>query len=39
LGMMPASAWSGIYDANGGYLVVKKDGTLSFKLNFQIRLK
>lgn len=81
LGMMPASAWSGRFDANGGYLVVKKDGeilcyhfydrnrfedylfsnaylerssttrhgyasiikeqdgTLSFKLNFQIRLK
>lgn len=81
LGMMPATAWSGRYDANGGYLVVKKDGdilcyhfydrnrfedylfansylersstsrheyasiikesdgTLSFKLNFQVRLK
>ncbi len=81
LGMMPATAWSGRFDANGGYLVVKKDGeilcyhfydrnrfedylfsnaylerssttrheyativkesdgTLSFKLNFQIRLK
>lgn len=81
LGMMPATAWSGKFDANGGYLVVKKDGeilcyhfydrnrfedylfsnaylerssttkhryasiveeddgTLSFKLNFQIRLK
>lgn len=81
LGMMPATAWNGKYDANGGYLVVKKDGeilcyhfydrnrfedylfsnaylersstsrheyatiireadgTLSFKLNFQIRLK
>lgn len=81
LGMMPATPWEGIYDANGGYLVVKKDGeilcyhfydrnrfeeylfsnaylerssttrheyasiikeadgTLSFKLNFQIRLK
>ena len=81
LGMMPATPWSGIYDANGGYLVVKKDGeilcyhfydrnrfedylfsnaylerssttrheyasiikevdgSLSFKLNFQIRLK
>lgn len=81
LGMMPASAWSGRFDANGGYLVVKKDGevlcyhfydrnrfedylysnaylerastsrheyaliikendsTLSFKLNFQVRLK
>lgn len=81
LGMMPATAWNGKYDANGGYLVVKKDGeilcyhfydrnrfedylftnaylerssttrheyativketdnTLSFKLNFQVRLK
>ena len=81
LGMMPATAWSGRFDANGGYLVVKKDGeilcyhfydrnrfedylfsnaylerssttrheyativkeidgTLSFKLNFQVRLK
>lgn len=81
LGMMPATAWNGQFDANGGYLVVKKDsdilcyhfydrnrfddylfsnaylerssttrheyasiiqetdGTLSFKLNFQIRLK
>ena len=81
LGMMPATAWSGKFDANGGYLVVKKDGeilcyhfydrnrfedylfsnaylersstsrheyasiikendgTLSFKLNFQVRLK
>lgn len=81
LGMMPATAWSGKVDANGGYLVVKKDGeilcyhfynrnrfedylfsnaylersstsrheyasivkendgTLSFKLNFQVRLK
>ena len=25
LGMMPATAWSGRFDANGGYLVVKKD--------------
>lgn len=81
LGMMPATAWNGQFDANGGYLVVKKngeilcyhfydrnrfedylfsnaylersstsrheygsiikenDGSLSFKLNFQIRLK
>lgn len=81
LGMMPATIWNGRYDANGGYLVVKKDGeilcyhfydrnrfedylfanaylersstnrhgygiiikeddgTLSFKLNVQIRLK
>lgn len=80
LGMMPASVWNGQFDANGGYLVVKKngeilcyhfydrnrfedylfsnaylersstsryeyasiikenDGTLSFKLNFQVRL-
>ena len=26
LGMMPATAWTGRFDANGGYLVVKKDG-------------
>lgn len=81
LGMMPATTWSGKFDANGGYLVVKKDGeilcyhfydrnrfedylfsnaylersstsrheyafiikendgSLSFKLNFQVRLK
>lgn len=81
LGMMPATAWDGKFEANGGYLIVKKngeilcyhfydrnrfedylftnaylerssttkheyasiikenDGTLSFKLNFQIRLK
>lgn len=28
LGMMPATAWNGRYDANGGYLVVKKDGEI-----------
>ena len=81
LGMMPATAWDGRLDANGGYLVVKgdgdilcyhfydrnrfedylfsnaylersstsrhnyasiikeEDGTLSFKINFQVRLK
>lgn len=81
LGMMPATPWTGKFDANGGYLVVKKDGdilcyhfydrnrfedylfsnaylersstkrheyasiikeadgTLSFKLNLQVRLK
>ena len=26
LGLMPASVWDGIYQANGGYLVVKEDG-------------
>ena len=26
LGMMPASVWDGVYQANGGYLVVKEDG-------------
>ncbi len=26
LGMMPATVWTGIYDATGGYLVVKEDG-------------
>lgn len=81
LGMMPATAWDGRFDANGGYLVVRQDGevlcyhfydrnrfedylfsnaylersstsrheyasiireddgTLSFKLNFQVRLR
>ncbi len=28
LGMMPATAWNGRFDANGGYLVVKKDGDI-----------
>lgn len=28
LGMMPSKKWSGRYDANGGYLVVKKDGEI-----------
>ncbi|MBR5551118.1 MAG: HpaII family restriction endonuclease [Muribaculaceae bacterium] len=28
LGMMPATAWSGKFDANGGYLVVKRDGEI-----------
>lgn len=26
LGMTPAKAWKGIYDANGGYLIVKENG-------------
>lgn len=26
LGMTPAKTWKGVYDANGGYLVVKEDG-------------
>ncbi|KAA6330025.1 hypothetical protein EZS27_021229 [termite gut metagenome] len=26
LGMVPATVWTGIYDATGGYLVVKDDG-------------
>jgi type II restriction enzyme len=26
LGMMPSKVWSGVYDATGGYLVVKEDG-------------
>ena len=26
LGMMPASVWDGVYQANGGYLVVQEDG-------------
>lgn len=28
LGMMPSKKWSGKYDANGGYLIVKKDGEI-----------
>ncbi len=28
LGMMPSKPWEGRYDANGGYLVVKKDGEI-----------
>lgn len=28
LGMMPSKKWSGKFDANGGYLVVKKDGEI-----------
>ena len=28
LGMTPAKEWTGIYDANGGYLVVRKDGEI-----------
>ncbi|MGL4410996.1 MAG: HpaII family restriction endonuclease [Bacteroidales bacterium] len=28
LGMTPGSPWSGIYQANGGYLVVKEDGDI-----------
>ena len=28
LGMTPATEWTGRYDANGGYIVVKKDGDL-----------
>ena len=28
LGLMPATSWSGKYDANGGYLVVKRDGEI-----------
>ena len=81
LGLMPAKVWNGIFDANGGYLVIKengdivcyhfynrnrfedylfncaylersgttrheyaqiikeKDGTFSFKINLQIRMK
>lgn len=26
LGMMPATTWNGLYEANGGYLIVKEDG-------------
>lgn len=26
LGMMPSKVWGGVYDATGGYLIVKRDG-------------
>ena len=28
LGMVPNTSWNGIYDANGGYIVVKDDGEI-----------
>lgn len=28
LGMMPSKVWSGIYEATGGYLIVKEDGEI-----------
>ncbi|MBR1958363.1 MAG: HpaII family restriction endonuclease, partial [Tidjanibacter sp.] len=28
LGMLPATTWSGRYDATGGYIVVKNDGDI-----------
>ena len=28
VGMMPATVWQGIYDATGGYLIVKEDGDI-----------
>ena len=28
LGMTPSKEWKGRYDANGGYLVVRKDGEI-----------
>ena len=28
LGMTPAKEWNGRFDANGGYLVVRKDGEI-----------
>lgn len=28
LGLMPAKAWTGKYDATGGYLIVKEDGNI-----------
>lgn len=28
LGMMPSKVWDGIYDATGGYLIVKEDGEI-----------
>ncbi len=33
LGMMPSTLWNGVYDATGGYLIVKEDGeVLSYHL-------
>ncbi len=28
LGMMPSKVWTGVYDATGGYLIVKEDGEM-----------
>lgn len=28
LGMTPSSTWTGLYDANGGYIIVKEDGEI-----------
>lgn len=28
LGMTPAKEWNGRYDANGGYIVIRKDGEI-----------
>ena len=28
LGMMPSKVWGGVYDATGGYLIVKEDGDI-----------
>lgn len=28
VGMVPASAWNGQYDVNGGYIVIRSDGEL-----------
>jgi hypothetical protein len=28
LGMMPSKVWGGVYDATGGYLIVKEDGEI-----------
>ena len=28
LGMMPAKCWTGLYEASGGYLIVKEDGDI-----------
>jgi len=28
LGMMPSKVWDGVYDATGGYLVIKEDGEI-----------
>lgn len=28
LGMIPSKKWSGVYDANGGYIIIKKNGDI-----------
>ena len=34
LGLMPSEVWNGIYDANGGYIIVRDDGENLFVIIF-----